>query len=512
MSGPASFSLAARARVAAFRVAPLARADVVAVALLCVAPLIRLALMTGPVGSDDINYFHFAQRVLAFEHFSELSHQGGRLMFLVLAGIPATLFDSIVAGAVANIVFMSLRDVLVTLFVRREFGPTAGASAAGFLSMNALSATYAGLFMPDPVLSLAMFVTALPVLSATRAATRPARIGLVLVAGAAAAIAYSIKDTGILVAAPTGIWLLCQRRLPIAERIQLGVLYGFGFLALFALEAGIYHTLTGDALYRFHAIDEVHNAGMGGGRSLYQFLQTGFWGFLSALAPYSASLPVLATLAVAVLALVPALFRSATLVLFAATGAFVCVYLIFGTSSFTALVPMYFQDRYFEPIVPFVAVLAGAAMARLARGRDSRSAPAWLAAGVAAISFPGIASNAGDITFSTFGKNAAIALHSLRETHPETPIWVSHKFRLIIEAFVPRQTFDALRIIPPDGPLPQGYYLVHPAAGPPARAAGAQPVESLPVFLSIDLDQRKIPLLPPLPTAWMGHVIVRVNP
>lgn len=485
-----------------------ARADVVAVALLCMAPVIRLALMTGPVGSDDINYFHFARLLFAFEHFPELSHQGGRLFFLLLAGFPATLFGSITAGAMANIVFMSLRDVLVTLFVRREFGPLAGASAAALLSLNAISATYAGLFMPDPLLSLAMFVTALLVVAASRAATRLSRAGLVLAAGLAVGIAYSVKDTGILVAAPTGLWLLCQRHLPWPERIRLGVLYGLGFLALFALEASVFHALTGDALYRFHALNEVHNAGMGGGRSLERFLQLAYWSLHGVLAPYSATLPVLALMA---LLFVPVLFGSAALVLFAVSAAFVGVYLVFGTSSFTALVPMYVQDRYFEPVVPFVAVMVGAVMARLHRG-DGAWPPVLLAAGIAAISLPAIAANAGDITYSSFGKNAAIALHSLRDTHPDTPIWVSRKFRLIIENFVPRKIFDALRIIPSEGPLPKGYYLLHPAAGPPARASGEQPVESLPEFLVVEQDQRKLPLMPPLPYAWMGRAVVRVNP
>ena len=46
-------------------------ADVIIGAILLVSLIVRLALLTGPTGSDDVNY-HFAQILLHSQHFTEL--------------------------------------------------------------------------------------------------------------------------------------------------------------------------------------------------------------------------------------------------------------------------------------------------------------------------------------------------------------------------------------------------------------------------------------------------------
>lgn len=469
-------------------------ADLVAVALLCVAPLIRLALMPGPVGSDDVSYFHFSQRLLEVRPFDELHHHGGRLFFLILAGLPAALWGSIEAGGIVSILFMSLRDVLVTMFVRRETGAAGGAGAAAMLSVNALSSTYAGLFMPDALLSLMVFGSALLAFKATRTGGAAMRTGLVIAAGVAAGIAYSIKDTGILVIPPTVAWLLFQRNETFRGRIGLASRYCLAFIVVVAFEMAVYRFLSGDPLYRFHAISAVHNAGMGGGRSLYEFARHGYWNLNSVLAPQTGSLPVLVAAAVS-WGLV-ALLRG-PLFFFAGTGAFIGAYLVFGTSSFTRLVPLAVQDRYFEPLVPFVAVSIGALMGRFVVRRGAWVPAMAIATAVGVASFPAIAFNAGDVTFSAFGKNAAIALSAVRSTHPLAPILVSRHLRFSIEPFVSREIFDSLQVIPREGPLPSGYYMLHAWKDRPGGDARVDEIESLPIFLVAALDQRKIPLLWP---------------
>ena len=95
-------------------------AELATICLLLVAPVIRLALLTGPTGSDDLNYFHFSQQLARLEHFTQLHHHAGRLIFLLLVGVPAALMGSITSGAIVNVLILSLRDVLVVWFVRRE--------------------------------------------------------------------------------------------------------------------------------------------------------------------------------------------------------------------------------------------------------------------------------------------------------------------------------------------------------------------------------------------------------
>ena len=174
LSIPASAHVAIPAAVAAFagfagQRESLRVADVIVCAMLLLSLLIRTALLTGPVGSDDLNYFRFAQQLLQWEHFSELHHHGGRLVFLALIGLPAAAFDSIYAGVAANIAMLSVRDILIVCYVRKRLDTAAAISAAGILGFNAVSSAYAGLMLPDGLLSLCMFLAAALAFESVRA-------------------------------------------------------------------------------------------------------------------------------------------------------------------------------------------------------------------------------------------------------------------------------------------------------------------------------------------------------
>ena len=228
----------------------LAPSDLVTAALLALAPVLRLALLTGPTGSDDVNYFHFAQRLLHFEHFEQLHHHGGRLFFLILAGIPAAVAGSIAAGAVASVIFASARDILVVLFVRGRVGPMGAAMSAGVLSVNGMSAAYSGILAPDPLLSLMMFSSAMLVFLAVDGESR-GQYKRVLAAGVLAAVAYSVKDSGILVVAPALAWLALAGRIPISRRIRLSIVYVVAFAGVAILEMATYWMLSGDPFIGF---------------------------------------------------------------------------------------------------------------------------------------------------------------------------------------------------------------------------------------------------------------------
>ena len=470
----------------AYRV--LTPADVVTVTLLCVAPILRIALMTGAVGSDDVSYFHFSQRLLALQHFDELHHHGGRLFFLLLTGLPTAALGSVQAGAIVTIVYLSVRDVVVSLFVRHETGPTGAACAAGFLSVNALSTTYAGLFLPDALVSVLAFAAALLAYRMPLARNAARASALVIGAGIATAAAYSAKDSGILLTLPIVAWLALQRQHALTRRIAWIVQYAAAFAAIVGVEMAVYGWIAGDPLYRFHALSAVHNVGMGGGRSVYRFAQTAYWNLLSVLAPTAGTLPVLA---IGALTFVLASALRSRLWFFAATGAFVGAYLVFGTSGLTRLVPMYVQDRYFEPVVPFVAVAIGSVAAAWVR-RHGWRVPAAVAAFCAAVSFPAVGVNAGDVTFSAFGKNAALAISSIRHTDPDATVFVTPNLRFTIEPFVSREVFQSLKLMPKEGPFPRGYYVVHAFKDVGYRTPRIAEVEALPIALVVATDQHKL--------------------
>ena len=80
---------------------------------------LRLLFYTGPIGSDDLSYFHFADKLLRGQSFAEadpedLAHQGGRLVFVALVGVPAAWLGHVDFGAFANILLVTVRDVVLT--------------------------------------------------------------------------------------------------------------------------------------------------------------------------------------------------------------------------------------------------------------------------------------------------------------------------------------------------------------------------------------------------------------
>ena len=457
------------------------------VCLLLLAPVVRLALLTGPAGSDDLNYFHFSQQLAHLEPFTQLHHHAGRLVFLLLVGVPAALFGSITSGAIVNVVVLSLRDLLVVWFVRRETDTPCAAIAAAVVSLNAISATYAGIMIPDPLMSLLMFASAIAVYEAlSRTAT--ARGRTIALAGALAAMSYSAKDPGILMTAPSMIWILVAPGFALRERVRLGVLYVAGLVTVALLEMVAYHFISGDFLYRTHAISKVHNAVIVEQPNLLAFLHAIYWNLRLVTAFEVASTGVLIASG---LVFVAALAARARLMFFSATGLFIGLYLIFGSSSFTRWMPLPIQDRYFEPLVAFLAVSA-AALTHRWRSRYGAKSIRLAAAAVALMvvgSLPAVAANAGDVAFSGIGRNAGIALRAVRAARPDVPIVVSPMLHRMIEPFVSPELFASLQ--PMSGTLPaKAFYLAHPWEPDTPSVPMLAGMKALPVYLVVDEDQR----------------------
>lgn len=470
---------------------PFTFAEVATICLLLIAPIVRLALLTGPTGSDDLNYFHFSQQLAHLEHFTQLHHHAGRLVFLLLVGVPAALMGSITSGAIVSVLALTVRDVLVVWFVRRETDMPCAAVAAAVVSLNAISLDYAGIMIPDPLLSLLMFASAVALYYGLHGLTI-ARGRLILAAGALAALAYSAKDPGILMTAPSLAWIALGRGLGLGERLRAGVLYGAGLVAVAALESLAYWFISGDFLYRSHALSKIHNASIVESPDLLAFIHAIYWNLRLVTALEVASTGVIVASAVV---FVLALATRSRLAYFSATGLFIGSYLIFGSSSFTRFMPLPVQDRYFEPLVAFLAVGAAALTHRF-----REVAPAWsLKAATMAValmlvtSIPSITANAGDVAFAGIGRNAGVAIRTLHAARPDLPIIVTPMLHRMIESFVSPDLFASLRTTD-DGTggdeVERGFYLAHPwEADAPSTPLLAR-IERLPVYLVVDEDQR----------------------
>lgn len=468
-------------------------ADVIICAMLLLSLLIRTALLTGPVGSDDLNYFRFAQQLLQWEHFSELNHHGGRLVFLALIGLPAAIFDSIYAGVAANIALLSVRDILIVWYVRKRLDTVAAISAAGVLGFNAVSSAYAGLMLPDGLLSLCMFFAAALAFESVRAVGRK-RLLCLVTGGLLAGASYSVKDTGMLIVPCAAAWILVadsRWKTQLPRALGEACVFVAGFAAFALAEMAVYYLLSGDPLYRIHALALTHVTGdLVESKSLYDFVRHVYWNALAVTEGDAASLQVLA---IAALVWPISILKRAPLAFFSATGMFLAVYLIAGSTSFTHLISLPVQDRYFEVLVPFLAV-ATASLAHLyGQFRSHRQNPAigvGLALIVALTSLPAIVAHPGDVTFSALGKNAAIAIQAVRSAHPESEIYVSPKLHRVVAPFLPRDVHADIDVIADAGPLLPGFYLLHPWLDTTQRYPRAADIELLPTYVVVDEDHR----------------------
>ena len=493
--------------------APARVADVIIGALLLVSLIVRLALLTGPAGSDDVNYFHFAQKLLHWEHFTELHHHGGRLVFLAVIGVPAAFFGSIYAGAVANVLLFSARDILIVCYLRKRVDGVAAASGAGILGFNALSTTYAGLMLPDGLLSLTVFLTAALVFESAQAVGRK-RLLMIIGGGLLAGAGYSVKDTGILIIPCAVVWLVAAGSrwkadaLPRALR-DAGLFLG-AFAAFVLFEMWIYYLLSGDPLYRIHAITLTHNTHVEvvEAKSLYEFVQRTYWNADAVTKWDTASLPVL-LLAAVVWSL--SILKRTHFAFFSLVGGFLAIYLVVGSSSFTRLLSLPVQDRYFEVIVPFLAVSTAGLVAHFGKIWHSSIREVVLGVGIPLVmvvaSLPAIVMNAGDMTFSGLGKNAAIAIKALHHADAKRTIYVSPKLHPVLEPFLPLELYRNLEVIADTGPLPPGFYILHPWKDTGTAYSRANVIASMPTYLAVDEDHRVLGRL--APKALKREIVVK---
>jgi len=452
--------------------------------------MFKILLATGPVGSDDMSYFQGAAEILDSGKLGQVNHQLGRILYIVLAGIPAVLGGHIWYGAMANIFYATLLDIAVAVFAYRALGPLPAVAATLITGFNGVALLWSGTLLPDMALSLFMFLSTVAVYHALRhGAGTP--FSLLMMGGVLAGLSYAVKDPGILLLPPAAICIsILPRDDSLGKRAVSLAAYLGSFAAIFALLGAVQKWLSGDFLYQAHAVAAVHNKLMPT-MSLYNYCRYVWWSIvdIGTNARY-----ILPPMAAGLVAWCAAIVKPGWDKVFAITGLFVTGYLIFGSTSLIALKPMPMQTRYLAPIMPLAAVSIAAWLADVSTSSPARKA-AWIVfmAVFALTSLFGSATRAGQLVRARYFKNMASAVETIQAQTPESQILADHNLLAILHHFLPQSAYGKLKEIPENSELPGGYYLVDFLRFTKNRRATIphyDEISNLPIAMAIDLDQR----------------------
>jgi hypothetical protein len=450
--------------------------------VLFVSPLLMLLFATGPVGSDDTDYLRGASEILHSGWVPELHHHLGRKVFILIAGIPAALTGYVMVGGLVNIACSTLLNVVVAIFAYRQFSFVPALVAAIVTGLNGVTLVWSGTLLPDTTLSLFMFLSVMTLYYAILPSSE-SRLGLLALAGALGALAYAIKEPAALLGPPgVASILLLQRHLRLPAQVLRSMVYAGAFASGLLVDSLLQLVLSGDFLYRTHAITEIHNQSVPAVPP-GEFIREVYWSIATIIFQYPNTL-LLPALAAIICWPVAACRRSPTSV-FAITGLFVGGYLIFGTTSFPDLRPLPFEPRYLAPLFPLLGVSLAETLAR----NESPSrviSIGWSAASLVyvAASVIGAADEAGNLVRARYFKNVAAAVEEIFAQNPDAPVMAERNTLEVLTQFLPRAEAIKLKLIPSDDNLPPGYYLMDPLV--PGRHS--EQIKSLPIVATVNLD------------------------
>ena len=275
------------------------------------------------------------------------------------------------------------------------------------------------------------------------------------------------------------------------------------FFAVFAagtlLEMAVYKSLSGDALYRFSAVAETHNThgDVTEVHSVIEYAKVIYWNLGGVAA--AAARPLLLLAAIIFPA---ALWKRVPLAFFAWCGSFITLYLIAGSSSLTRAIPLPLLGRYFEVVIPFLAI-AAASLVGVFQGeaRPVRAPIIALALSLGIMSLVAVVRDSGELAFSALGRNTVMAIKAISTADPARPIYASPEMLKRIYVFLPRPIFNTLRPIPLTGPLPRGFYLTIPARETESNYPRAREVAAMPTYLTLNETHNIFGRFPSLPAS-----------
>jgi hypothetical protein len=414
---------------------------------------LRIIFWTGPTGSDDVRYFEFAAKFLTFRSFSEVDI-AVRLGFLGVIGVPAVLFDCMSAGIAMNVLLSLVNDLITIWIAYRNFGKYSAVAAAFVMAFCGINILFPSTFLPDTLLTT-LFLTVI-------------NLRWLLIAGLVTGAAYSVKDNGILLLPPVALFVFLKARQQRAARSLPLACYMVGILGTVLIENTVYFAYTGHFFYRQIAMAKMNDALFGEAPLVADFVRATADHFMR----FGTRHVVYGT--VAMLAAVPAwvlaVHRKGTEMLIALIGGFSLVYLLAGTQSFTRLVELPFQPRYFQPVVPFASLALATGYSRaVMNGRGAR----LVAYGVVAlfVAVPSILAApliSGNLYRSAYFRNVATVVPLLNSSG--RPIFLESQEFNALRHFLAVNTYSNLRPSQ-EGPGASGYYIINPDRIPESRLA-----------------------------------------
>ncbi len=447
--------------------------------------LLTILLATGPIGSDDVEYFRGAGEILRNFWAPETDTLVGRKLFLLLSGIPAAVGGKMVYGVIADIAYTTMLNIVVARFTYRQFGAVAALSATVVASLNGTVLLWAGTMTPDVVLSLWMFLSTIALYYALLPGSKdPMR--LIILSGALAGVSYGVKEPGILLLPPATLCLcLCRAEANLSRRALWvgGYLVAFG--CVFVADGLLQLALADDFLRQIHALQGMQPKPA---VSPYEFIRLKYWD-LAKMATSDRD-TLLIPMLVSIVASISVLRARLPVAVFGTTSLFVAAYLLFGTTSLSALHPMPFEARYWVPVFPLAAVCLASVISRF-RASGGAAQAAWLffLTAFALVSITGAAGEAGNLGRARYFKNVANAIEFALALPGGPKVMVDASMLEVLCNFMAGADLARLELIPSRGDLPAGLYLVDPYQNSIVRL-GQTPhfseITKLPVILSVN--------------------------
>lgn len=329
--------------------------------LFLLALLLRLACFTGLIASDDLVYSAYAQLIAEGRYTLEYHHFAIRYGLILPAGLLYGLIGVSEWSTIAVPLFTSsLSVVLLALIATRLFGVRAGLIAALLLATFPLQLRYATVLVPEPIVECYVLLALLVYVRTEDWA--PMALGAL--AGALIGVAYLTKEPALFIIPALLIDAALRRR----WRQAFGVALGIG--AVIALEHAYYLAMTGDLLFRPHAM-AAHNRDLTGYKGDIDIILGDLGYRLFKAYPHMMLVPSkdfgIHSLAALVLSAVALLrFRNDRRTYFLLIWASLpWIYLNFGTSSFNQYIPIPVAPRYIDFAYPPLFLLAAWLLADL---------------------------------------------------------------------------------------------------------------------------------------------------
>jgi len=335
--------------------------------LFLAAILVRLACYTGLIGSDDLWYARYAERIASGVFPTQTNQYVGRVGVTVIVAAVYRLFGvSEWTTVLAPLLAGSAAVPLLAVIAARLYGPVAGIIAALLLCTSPIHIRFATILVPEPLMEFWILAALFCYLEAVRRGSR----GLGAVTGLLIGVAYLTKEPAAFVAPAVAAAAWFSGRRWIALTVAAGA------LAVPVAEATTYAITMHTPLRRFHAAavgvppqsrEPAQRLGRGRGdrRNVLRRLFIRY-PRLMVRPSVDFGLHYLAAMIFAGIALLVVSRHRMLLMLWAVVP---WTYLNFGTADFTRFVPLWVSARYVSATLTPLFVLAAGLFAVAGAGR-----------------------------------------------------------------------------------------------------------------------------------------------